>query len=495
MGEEIEAQRFTGADRTRHREKIRACLAVLGQMLADGRFDAARPMVGLELELNLVDGDERPSLRGADVLAALDDDAFQTELGRFNLEVNLPPARLDEGALAGFEEQIGRRLAQADAAARTLDARVVSIGVLPTLEADDLDADALSEDARYHLLSEQILDARGEDVRIDVAGEERVRLSTSTIVPEAACTSTQVHLQTSPAQFAATWNAAQAASGVQVALAANAPFLLGRETWHETRIPLFTQATDTRPDELRAQGVRPRVWFGERWITSVFDLFEENLRYFPALLPVVDEEDPAAELAAGRTPSLAELTLHNGTVYRWNRPVYDVVDGLAHLRVESRVLPAGPSAVDVAADAALFLGLVRALAEQERPVWAALPFGAARANLVAAARHGLGATLAWPDERAPGLDPHELDVTTLVRERLLPLVEQGLADAGVSRQERDRYLAVLEGRCASGVNGAVWSLRTVERHEAGGASRREALRRMLAEYRERQADGAPVHTW
>src|SRR6202007_2666660 len=184
----------------------------------------------------------------------------------------------------------------------------------------------------------------------------------------AARPSAQLHTQVSPDAFANYWNAAQAIAAAQVALAANSPFLFARQLWHETRLTLFEQSTDTRPDELKEQGVRPRVWFGERWITSVFDLFEENIRYFPALLPICEDEDPLAVLDGGATPQLAEMSLHNGTVYRWNRPIYAVVDGRPHLRVENRVLPAGPTVADILANAAFYFGLVRTLAEQERPI-------------------------------------------------------------------------------------------------------------------------------
>src|SRR4029077_1242902 len=169
---------------------------------------------------------------------------------------------------------------------------------------------------------------------------------------EAACTSMQLHLQTSPDDFPTYWNAAQSIAGIQLALCANSPFLFGKELWAETRIGLFEQATDTRSEELKTQGVRPRVWFGERWINSIFDLFEENVRYFPALLPISSDEDPVAVLESGGTPQLGELRLHNGTIYRWNRPVYDVVDGLPHLRVENRVLSAGPTGAEPLATAA-----------------------------------------------------------------------------------------------------------------------------------------------
>ena len=179
------------------------------------------------------------------------------------------------------------------------------IGILPTIDGAHLNASALSANPRYALLNEQIFAARGEDLEIDIRGVERLSTYADTIAPEAACTSVQLHQQVEPDAFAAHWNAAQAIAGVQVAVAANSPFFFGKELWRETRIALFEQATDTRPDELKAQGVRPRVWFGERWITSIFDLFEENVRYFPALLPVCEDEDPVETLDARRHPRAA----------------------------------------------------------------------------------------------------------------------------------------------------------------------------------------------
>ena len=208
-----------------------------------------------------------------------------------------------------------------------------------------------------------------------------------------------------------------------MAIGANSPFFFGRELWRETRIALFEQTTDTRPEELKAQGVRPRVWFGERWITSIFDLFEENVRYFPALLPVVEEEDPMAVLESGGAPRLQELRLHNGTIYRWNRPIYDISRGRPHLRVENRVLPAGPTIVDTLANAAFYYGLVRVLVEDDRPVWTAMSFQAAEENFYAGARDGIDARLYWP-----GVG--EAPATELVLRRLLPMARDGLVALG-----------------------------------------------------------------
>ena len=192
-----------------------------------------------------------------------------------------------------------KSLNDADPRAKAIGAQLVMIGILPTLMPHHVTLESVSENPRYSMLDQQIFAARGEDLEIIIDGVERLAMVSNTIMPEAACTSTQVHLQVSPDDFAGYWNAAQAIAGIQVALGANSPFLFGKQLVAESRIPLFEQSTDTRSDELKAQGVRPRVWFGERWITSIFDLFEENSRYFPALLPISTDEDPVAVLDSG----------------------------------------------------------------------------------------------------------------------------------------------------------------------------------------------------
>ncbi|HYN96968.1 MAG TPA: glutamate-cysteine ligase family protein [Pilimelia sp.] len=489
MGEEVARHVFTREDRSRYRQKVRRSLDVFAEMLAGARFDAERPMTGLEIELNLVDAAAEPAMRNAEVLAAIADPSFQTELGQFNVEINVRPRRLAGDGVTGFEREVRESLNSAEERARAIGAHLVMIGILPTLRRRHLTAESLSANPRYALLNEQIFAARGEDLQIRIDGVDRLATTAETIAPEAACTSTQFHLQVSPGQFAAYWNAAQAVAGVQVALGANAPFLFGRQLWHETRIPLFEQATDTRPDELKAQGVRPRVWFGERWITSVFDLFEENVRYFPALLPVCEDEDPAETLARGDTPRLAELRLHNGTVYRWNRPVYDVVHERPHLRVENRVLPAGPTVVDTIANGAFYFGVARMLAEAERPIWTQMSFSAAEENFHSCAREGISARVYWP---GMGYLPAE----ELVLRRLLPLAHEGLDRWGVAAAERDRLLGIIEGRCLAGQNGATWQIRTLHRLEdEGHLDRPAALRELLRRYIPHMHGNVPVHEW
>ena len=331
-----------------------------------------------------------------------------------------------------------------------------------------------------------MMSARGEPIRLDIAGDDptgrhavapdRLFADFDSIAPEAACTSMQLHLQVHPDAFAGYWNAAQCLAGVQLAVGANSPFLLRSRLWAETRIPLFEQSCDMRTVELRNQGVRPRVWFGERWISSILDLFSENGRYFPGLLPLAEDTDPLLDLKEGRVPALPELRLHNGTIWRWNRPVYDVAGGVPHVRVENRVLPAGPTAVDMVANALLFYGLLRVLVEADRPLWSSMSFEAAQENFTTAARHGLEGPLYWPG--SGWIRPDEL-----VLRKLLPQAADGLARWGVAAAVIDRYLSVIERRCLH--------RRTGRR----GSSTRSRRWRMAARIARRRCTACSAATW
>ncbi|HEY0168883.1 MAG TPA: glutamate--cysteine ligase [Jatrophihabitans sp.] len=490
MGDDVDRVEFTRQDRQCYREKVRRCLDVFARMLTESKFDFERPMTGLEIEFNLIGAGHDPAMRNAAVLQAIANPDFQTELGQFNIEINVPPRELAGQSMQDLEAVLRASLNDAEERSRSQGAHIVMIGILPTLTAADLTSDALSANARYALLNQQIFAARGEDLHIAIDGPEKLSTYADTIAPEAACTSVQFHLQVSPQVYANNWNAAQSIAGVQLALGANSPFLFGKELWRETRIALFEQATDTRPAELKSQGVRPRVWFGERWINSIFDQFEENVTYFPALLPICEDEEPAEVLDRGDTPRLQELRMHNGTVYRWNRPVYDVFRGKPHLRVENRVLPAGPTVVDILANGAFYYGLLRVLAEEDRPIWTRLSFAAAQDNFYAGARHGIDAQIYWP-----GLG--EVPATELVLRRLLPMAYEGLDRWGMDPAVRDRLLGIIEQRCTSHVNGAEWQVKAFHRidDDKRPLDRRDSLREMLGRYVEHMHSNEPVHTW
>ncbi|SON60071.1 Glutamate--cysteine ligase [Mycobacterium simulans] len=488
MGEEVKRTTYSRAHRREYRRKVRLCLDVFETMLAESSFDADQPLTGMEIECNLVDADYQPAMSNRYVLDAIGDPAYQTELGAYNIEFNVPPRPLPGHTGLDLEKEVRASLNDAERKASSSGAHIVMIGILPTLMPKHLTQGWMSESTRYTALNKSIFSARGEYIPINISGPEPLSWQAASIAPESACTSMQLHLQVAPADFAANWNAAQVLAGPQLALGANSPYFFGHRLWSETRIELFTQSTDTRPEELKTQGVRPRVWFGERWITSVLDLFQENIRYFPSLLPEVSDEDPVAELAAGRTPQLSELRLHNGTVYRWNRPVYDVVDGRPHLRLENRVLPAGPTVVDMLANSAFYYGMAHSLSRADPPLWTRMSFAAAQANFLTAAKQGIDARLAWP-----GLG--EVTARELVLGTLLPLAHEGLRRRGVDAEVRDRFLGVIQGRAQTGRNGASWQVSTVQTLEDRGLSRPAALAEMLRRYCEHMHANEPVHTW
>ena len=472
-------------------------LARLRELIDGAGLGDGAGLVGVELELHLIDGDARPSPCNDVVLAELTEAPFelQSELARFNLEVNLPPVALADAPLSTIRDELdaARRAASSVAAGTT----AVSIGTLPTIEECDVHRDAISDRGRYHELNARIMTARGGSIRLDVdgrdAGGERLSIALGSIALEAAATSLQVHLDLPADGFPAAWNVAQAVAAVQVAVAANSPVLLGRTLWHETRVPLFEQLIDVRSSAERTLGAPPpRVWFGERWITHPAELFAENLAHFRT--PLVDT--PAERAPRPDRDALAELVLHNGTVWRWNRPVYaaprpspdGLPDGSPTLRIENRVLSAPPTATDAAADAALFIGLVAGLRDSVESLTARLSFADADANFRAAARHGLAAPLRWPSVKGT------VTAGELLADHLIEVADAGLATLGVSSAESGPALDVIAARASEGRNGATWQLATL-REEELHHDRRTALQRMLLRYRDLQAEGEPVHRW
>jgi gamma-glutamylcysteine synthetase len=489
MGQAVLTESLASADAAAVRKRLDHSITALSRMVAEGSFDAEAETCGFEIELDLVDPLGRPRQVNAVVLAAMDRRDFQSELSQFNIELNLLPRPIRGAVLSGLDDEIAATLEAASAVAQTIGARVIAIGTLPSLHAEDLTVGHFSANTRYPLLDAEMAAARGRQVHLDIAGREHLRTYTDGIGVQAAATSLQVHVRVAPRDFARYYNAAQAIAPAQIAAGGNSPFLLGKRLWHETRIPLIEQSLDVRAagatDEL------PRATIGDDWAHSAVDVLAENVRRFAPLLPVLDASDPLDELAAGQTPSLHDLRLHNGTIWRWNRPVYDVQHEHPHLRIENRVLPSGPTATDMVANAAFFLGLVRSVADLEPAIDTRLPFHLVADDLHHAARFGLDACLHWPRRSAPIIH----DARHLVLATLLPLAATGLDAWGVDPCDRDRYLGVIEARVATRRTGSDWQTATVHALESAGASRELALREMVRRYVENAQTREPVHTW
>ena len=160
MGEDVDRTEFSRQDRQRYREKVRRCLDVFARMLAESKFDFERPQTGLEIEFNLVDEDQNPAMLNADVLTAIANDDFQTELGQFNIEINVKPRGLSGSSIIELEQELRASLNDADERSRALGAYIVMVGVLPTIDQEHLTGESISANPRYALLNEQIFAAR-----------------------------------------------------------------------------------------------------------------------------------------------------------------------------------------------------------------------------------------------------------------------------------------------------------------------------------------------
>jgi len=353
-----------------------------------------------------------------------------------------------------------------------MDAALVMIGILPTIRRNDLTLSNVSALRRFAALYERIMHLRGgRPVRLDIDGDEPLRLANADVMFEAATTSFQVHLQV-PAELAVRfYNASLLASAPVLAAATNSPFLFGHRLWHETRVPLFEQAVAT---DSCVGPERRRVTFGSGWMReSVVEHFDDVAAHFPVLLPHASDDPPER---------LPHLRFHNGTIWHWNRPLIGFdADGTPHVRIEHRVLPAGPSLLDMIANAAFYVGLASGLGTLSRPPEADVSFATARANFLATARDGLAAEITWLDGRPRA-------VRALLLEELLPIARQGLVQQGVDAGESQRWLGIVEQRVRAGITGSVWQRRWIER-------RGPDFQRLLADYLEHQRSGAPVHEW
>jgi hypothetical protein len=490
MGTSIDREAFDEVDNARFQQRLGQCLSTLGRLLERPGFGVGPATLGAELELFLVDGAARPLPHNQAVRAAVADARVNVELDRFNLELNATPTLLAGRPFATLGDELRLLLGRVAAAARRQGGRPVLVGILPTLRRADLGAGVISDLPRYRALNSGLRRLRHDPFHLRIAGAEPLELVSGDVVLEGAATSFQVHLRVDPDDFARAYNAVQAATAPVLAVAGNSPTFLGHRLWEETRIPLCKHSIDDRDG--RGLRRRPaRVAFGTGWLRDgPLGLFAEGVRLHQPLLPVLGEHDPLSGMEEGHAPPLQELRLHQGTVWRWNRAIYDPASG-GHLRIEMRALPAGPTVTDMLANAALLVALSLWLAEQD-PSWTyTLSFERAEHGFYRAAQHGLAAELSWPLGHGGRL--RTLPATELVLE-LLPAARQGLVRAGVAAAEADYLLGVIAARVATGQTGARWQRRTLAALEPR-LGRERALAATLQRYLEYAAGDQPVHSW
>lgn len=462
-------------------------LRALDHMLDNDLIETGVRRIGAEQEMFLVDDNLRPAPVSMQVLEHAGDSRLTTEIARFNLEANLTPLTLSGDCFRQMESELKEVIARARASANHFGADVLLAGILPTLRKSDLTLVNITPLPRYYQLNDSVIKLRGGPFSIHIKGLDELQLTHDNIMMESCNTSFQLHLQVGPKEFASLYNMAQAITAPVLAAAVNSPLLFGHRLWQETRLALFQHSTDARSATQQARSHPTRVGFGERWLEkSVVELFRDQIARFRVIMIKEADENPFSVLAHDRIPELSALRMHNGTIWPWNRACYGVTNGRAHLRIENRSLPSGPTVLDEIANAAFFVGLMISLPNEYGEVARRMSFDDAKTNFFAAARHGLSAQLHW-------IDGKNHSASELILDHLLPLAREGLKQVSVAAPDVDHYLGVVEDRVRSGQTGARWMMKSLG---AMSDQPRETRNRLLAgEMLMRQKNGEPVHRW
>lgn len=469
MGQEVTHAHFSAEDAQQFTKRLQAETALLKEKLENAKFSSHSPVGGFEVEAWLLDQAMRPAPVNEHFFEVFNNPLATPELAKFNIELNNLPLDLKGMVLQRFEHDLLTVFKDADKAAKQIKTEIALIGTLPTLQAADCCVANMSAMKRYKALNEIVIAARhNKPLSLDIDGKDHLKLTQNSVMMEAATTSFQIHLQTPWKQAHHFYNASIIASAPLMAISGNSPFLFNKQLWHETRIPLFEQAVDT------GNGLR-RVSFGTGYaINSISECFEENLHGYPVLLPMLFDDKPE---------SFSHLRLHNGVIWRWNRPLVGFdTDGTPHIRIEHRILPAGPTIVDMIANAAFYYGLTQSLVEtiieNEK-----MPFEQARDNFYEAAKNGLQAQIIWNDKSYSGKK-----LQTLILNKLLPKAKKGLQQLEIAESSIEYYLGIIAKRTESGKTGAIWQINHLKK--SGGN-----MQSLLRDYLQHQHENVPVHNW
>lgn len=481
MGQFFDKDSFNEADNREFRSRLQYQIERLRGVIERPGFSAGPASIGAELEMYLVDPFGAPAAKNAQLISMMQHPQLTEELNQFNLEFNLSPVEAKGSPFTAMENELRPLLNRLQQQATILETNIVPIGILPTLQDAHLQREYMSDLPRYRALTNQLSSSKGEPFFVDINGQDSLKMTCDEVTLEGANTSFQVHLKVPEERFADMFNAAQLITPLVLALSGNSPTFMGQCLWHETRIALFKQSIDNRIRTLTQWRQPARVSFGQGWVRKgAWELFAENVALYPPILPYL----------FGADSQFAELNLHHGTVWSWNRAVFEPKHG-GHLRIEYRAFPAGPTVVDMMANAALAIGWTQALADDIESYLVKMPFQYAEYNFYRAAQKGLDAEILWPQSSQH--EPTESTAYNVIKS-LLPLAAKGLRELEVEESEISRLMGVIEDRLATRQTGSQWQLDTLHKHEQCN-TREASLRLMLKEYITNMTGGAPVSKW
>ncbi|MCB0481160.1 MAG: CBS domain-containing protein [Flavobacteriales bacterium] len=461
-------------------------VAALDIMIEKGLIEKGIARIGAEQEFCIIDQHCRPSVKGPDILSKLSEPHFTTELARYNLEINLDPQELKGRCFHNMETQLRRLLNMADDAASNFNNNVVLTGILPSITKEQVGLDYMTPNPRYYMLGEIIKAIRGADFELNIIGVDELILSHSNILFEACNTSFQLHLQVEPEEFVDMYNWAQMITGPVLSVCTNSPLLFGRQLWSETRIALFQQSIDMRSKGKNLREKQQRVSFGSKWISDITEIYKDDISRYTLLLTTDIEKDSLEILADGGIPKLEALSVHNGTIWKWNRPCYGVGNGKAHLRIENRYIPSGPTVVDEMANMAFWIGLMKGMPEHFRGNWHLHQFEIAKENFYKAATMGIQAGMSWGDKIYPSKE--------LIIKKLIPIAIQGLRSCKVAEADIEKYMIIIKNRAKMNATGSRWMVKSY-RNLRKELKRDEAILTLTHCMDKRRKTLKPVHEW
>lgn len=481
MGQKLNKDSFTPQDHDVFRKKLYEQLDALGPIIHADGFSQGPASFGAELELYVIDQQHLPCAKSMPILNAMQHPLLTEELNQFNLEINLSPVMAKGMPFSNMQNELTSILKPLKNMASTLDCKMATIGILPTLNSSHLHHSYITDMPRYRALTKELSALKGEPFMVDINGQDSLKMHCDEVTLEGANTSFQVHLKVPANRFAQLYNAAQISTPLVLAIAANSPTFLGQRLWQETRIALFKQSIDNRVRGLTKWRQPARVSFGHGWVrNSAFELFKESVALYRPLIPYVFDDDN----------EFAELCLHHGTVWSWNRAVFEPGKH-KHLRIEYRYLPAGPTTIDMMANAAFAIGLTQSLAHDIEDMIAKLPFEYAEYNFYRAAKGGLATNILWPMKHQHGLKEHAIcDVIS----SLLTSAADGLAELNVHSDEISSLLGIIEKRLSTRQTGANWQIKRLTNY-CTKYNKEQAIHYMLNDYLTHSEIGEPVAMW
>ena len=486
MGE-LHLEKVTkGADRVAYIKQLLNDIDALERMLTENKFQKSPIHIGAEQEFCLVNDAWEPSNKASEILKEINLPQFTSELALYNLEINLDPLKLGGRCFSEMHKNLDAFLEKAEEVAEKYNNKVLLTGILPTLRTKFLGLDYMTPLTRYQLLNDAIKNIRKNDIELHIKGVDEVNLHHDTIMYEGCNTSFQSHLQIDPDDFRDSYNWAQAIAGPILSICTNSPMLMGRELWEESRIAIFTQSVDTRSSTFILNEKEPRVGFGNEWASgTAADFFKESIVRFRSLISADYGTDSIAELDQGKIPKLKALSLHNGTVYRWNRLCYGTTDGAPHLRIENRYLPSGPSTQDEIANMMFWVGVMRGRPAKLNEIHTKMDFKDAKSNFFNAARYGMAAQFYWGGKLISSQD--------LLADHLLPMAFRGLYSMNVAPEDAEHYLSIIENRIRS-TNGSRWMVNAYRKLQQEH-KKPDALKILTATIYQRQQKGYAIDAW